>query len=276
MPIFGAFWELTGAVFSLPELRDFEGLDRRAIHIHPATALYNWSWDGAELTQEYPGYWRLEFPGKALYVWDYDECRLFPVEKGFRWNPAATLGEPVTAAATFLGIDSHTQGNWAGSYGIDGFSIAAENRRAIPATRKSILPEPMPSCGAHRPGTAVRWRTSREPTAVAWWTPLMRWPLNRGRVASGWSSPSGFDIDANLHDGVTHKVAVYCVDWDSGGVRTETIELSDSATGAVLDTRTISNFANGQYLVWNLRGHVRLRVTRTTGSSAVVSGLFFR
>jgi hypothetical protein len=50
----------------------------------------------------------------------------------------------------------------------------------------------------------------------------------------------------------------------------------DAASGSVLDTRAVSHFTNGQYLVWDLRGHVRLRVTRTAGPSGVASGLFFR
>jgi hypothetical protein len=37
----------------------------------------------------------------------------------------------------------------------------------------------------------------------------------------------------------------------------------------------MSNFTAGQYLVWNLSGHVKLRITRTGGLNAVISGLFF-
>jgi hypothetical protein len=44
----------------------------------------------------------------------------------------------------------------------------------------------------------------------------------------------------------------------------------------VLDSRTISGFQNGVYLVWNVRGHVLIRVTNLNpASNAVVSGLFF-
>jgi hypothetical protein len=37
----------------------------------------------------------------------------------------------------------------------------------------------------------------------------------------------------------------------------------------------VSNFHNGQYLVWQLSGHVQVRVTNTGNSNAVISGLFF-
>ena len=55
----------------------------------------------------------------------------------------------------------------------------------------------------------------------------------------------------------------------------ERIDVLDDASNIVLDTRSISAFQNGQYLVWNLKGHVKLKVTLISGASAVVSGLFF-
>jgi len=44
----------------------------------------------------------------------------------------------------------------------------------------------------------------------------------------------------------------------------------------VLDTRTLTGFHGGQYAVWTLSGHVTLRVTRTGGNNAVISGVLFR
>jgi hypothetical protein len=39
----------------------------------------------------------------------------------------------------------------------------------------------------------------------------------------------------------------------------------------------MTNFHNGDYLVWQLTGHVQIVVTTTTTSAnAVVSGLFFK
>jgi hypothetical protein len=67
---------------------------------------------------------------------------------------------------------------------------------------------------------------------------------------------------------------LYLLDWEGGG-RTERVDILD-ANGNVLDTRPVSSFANGQYLVWNLSGHVVARITNTNASAnGVVSGLFF-
>jgi hypothetical protein len=92
IPIFGAVWELTAAVFSLPEMHGWQNPDQSAVQIHPATTLYNWSFDGDALIQECPGYWKSRFKGKILYIWDYNEGRIFQVEKGFRWNPGERTG----------------------------------------------------------------------------------------------------------------------------------------------------------------------------------------
>jgi hypothetical protein len=93
------------------------------------------------------------------------------------------------------------------------------------------------------------------------------------RIAATWYG-GVFSIDVNVTDGGTHQVAVYAVDWDGGG-RSETIEMRDAATNGVLDTRTLSGFGGGRYLLWNVSGHVVIRVTNLTGPNAVVAGLFF-
>jgi hypothetical protein len=94
------------------------------------------------------------------------------------------------------------------------------------------------------------------------------------RIAATWYQTPAFTIDVNLTDGQAHQVAIYVVDWDNRG-RSETVELRDAVSGALLDSRAISAFAGGQYWRWTLRGHVALRVTNTGTPNAVVSGLFF-
>ncbi|MGD0963578.1 MAG: hypothetical protein ABSA57_06715, partial [Candidatus Acidiferrales bacterium] len=76
-------------------------------------------------------------------------------------------------------------------------------------------------------------------------------------------------------DGNTHRVAVYALDWDNYG-RSETIQVLDAATNAVLDSRSISAFTQGVYLVWNISGNVKINVTTTGGLNSVVSGVFFK
>ncbi len=95
-----------------------------------------------------------------------------------------------------------------------------------------------------------------------------------GRVAATWYNNDTFTIDLNLAAGTAHQVALYSVDW-GGTTRSQRIDILDAGTGATLDTRTVTGFNGGTYLVWTLSGHVTIRVTRTAGPNAVVSGLFF-
>jgi len=54
----------------------------------------------------------------------------------------------------------------------------------------------------------------------------------------------------------------------------------DAVQGTLLDSRSIAGFTQGQYLVWEITGHIQIRL-RFTGSvnpdvvNALASGLFF-
>ena len=86
--IFGAYWDLTAAVSATPALSAGRKAFQGCITNHPATSRYNWSWDGQTLTQECPGYWKVNFPAKHLFVWNYDEHRMFEAKDGFQWTGA--------------------------------------------------------------------------------------------------------------------------------------------------------------------------------------------
>ncbi len=92
-----------------------------------------------------------------------------------------------------------------------------------------------------------------------------------GRVMSAWFAEE-FSIDLNIADTQPHEVALYMADYDGFG-RAQRVDVVD-AMGVVLDSRSVSNFTEGQYLVWTVQGHVTLRVTRLQGNNAVVSALF--
>jgi hypothetical protein len=98
------------------------------------------------------------------------------------------------------------------------------------------------------------------------------------RIAGTWytNGVSSFTIDVNLTDGNSHQVALYALDWDSSS-RAETIKVLDAGTGAVLDTRVLGagSVHNGEYLVWNIKGHVEFEVDYNGGYNAVISGIFF-
>jgi hypothetical protein len=98
------------------------------------------------------------------------------------------------------------------------------------------------------------------------------------RVAACWYGSTSFGIDVHLTDGKAHQVAAYLHDWDWSNGRSEVVQVVDSATGTVLDSRTVTSFSGGKYLVWNISGNVTLRFINNggpTSPNAVLSGLFF-
>jgi len=160
--------------------------------------------------------------------------------------------------ASFVAADTTTEGTWHGVYGLDGYSVANDSQ-SIPSY--ALL-------GVQNQLNYTWASSTTDPRAL-------QTGSGSGRIASTWYGNSPFSFDVNLTDGNTHRFALYAMDWDMNG-RTETIQVVDANTSAVLDTRTLSSFSNGVYLVWNLSGHVRINVIWTGGVNAVVSGVFFR
>jgi hypothetical protein len=163
-------------------------------------------------------------------------------------------------SATFVTKDTVTNGNWLRTYGGDGYSIA--NLAA--------------NCPRYATATAFgeasyTWANSTNDVRG-----LAKPGSTTDRFAGCWYSSSSFSVDLNLTDGLLHRVALYCVDWDGFG-RSQTIEIVDAANNAVLSSEAVTGFHGGQYLIWNVRGHVVIRFTNNAGffANAVLSGLFF-
>ena len=162
------------------------------------------------------------------------------------------------ASAQFVKTDSTTEGSWKGSYGGDGYNVI-DDTSAYPSY-VTVTPSGQSN---------YVWNSS---TSDAWG--LEKAYSDTDRIEATWYTGGSFTIDMNFTDGGTHQLAVYCLD-ESGGSRTETISVLDGTTNAVLDSRNVSNFATGEYLVWNLSGHVVINISNTGSPNAVISGLFF-
>ncbi|HEV3481366.1 MAG TPA: protease pro-enzyme activation domain-containing protein [Candidatus Acidoferrales bacterium] len=162
------------------------------------------------------------------------------------------------AVANFISSDANTEGSWHGVYGADGYSVANDSQ-SIPSYASFAVQNQL----------NYTWAASTtDPRAL-------QTGSDTGRIAATWYNTSSFDFDVNFTDGKSHQFALYALDWDSAG-RSETVQILDANTEVVLDTRTISGFTNGTYLIWNISGHVKINITLTGGANAVVSGAFFK
>jgi subtilisin family serine protease len=168
---------------------------------------------------------------------------------------------PPTGAATFVKTDSTTQGTWKGVYGVDGFNVIGDTS-SIPSYA-TVTPAANLPC---------IWASSTtDPRA------MQKGSLN-DRIAACWYNNPSFTVDLSFNDANSHQVALYFVDWDTNlGGRSQRVDILDGANN-LLDSRTLTGFNGGQYLVWNLSGHVLIRVTNTASASnnTVLSGIFFR
>jgi hypothetical protein len=124
------------------------------------------------------------------------------------------------------------------------------------------------------PGAVSSWTWAASTTDVRG---LQKAASDTDRIAGCWytNASTSFTVDINLSDSAVHQVAAYFVNWDSY-TRSLQVQVLDGNTNAVLDTRSLPNFSNGAYLVWNLTGHVKIQVTNLGGGNPVLSGLFFR
>jgi hypothetical protein len=173
---------------------------------------------------------------------------------------AGTSTPPSASTATFVKTDNATVGTWKGTYGADGYNVI--NDTVNYPTYVTVTPS----------GNSLwTWSFSTNDTRA-----LQKAASSTGRIAACWYAFGAFTIDLAFKDTLTHQVALYLLDYDLyGGGRTQRVDIVDG-TGKVLDTRVVSGFSGGRYLVWNLSGHVVIRLTNTNpAANAVLSGIFF-
>lgn len=181
-------------------------------------------------------------------------------------NASATLALTVTGSSggsqvSFAGLDTTTQGAWTGVYGSGGYLIAND----------TINP----------PAGSARYATINGASTFTWAAAspdpraLQNAPGSATRIASTYTQYPNTGFTINI--ATVSSFALYLLDWDGGGSRTETITISDAATGVVLDSKTFSGFSNGQYAKWNTTPGMNLviKVTPAQGTTPAVSGIFF-
>ena len=162
-----------------------------------------------------------------------------------------------SASASFIGVDTTTQGAWTAVYGSDGYMIANDVTSLPSYATVSV--------------TGASTYTWAEPTTDP--RALQTSPGSSNHIASTYAG-SSFTFNVNLTDGNTHRVSLYLLDFDNAS-RADSISILDASTNAVLDTESFSNIGGGQYASWNIKGSVIIQVTQVGPYHAVVSGLFF-
>ncbi|HSS20410.1 MAG TPA: LamG-like jellyroll fold domain-containing protein [Pyrinomonadaceae bacterium] len=164
----------------------------------------------------------------------------------------------VVPSATFVKQDLTTHGNWQGVYGSDGYQVIGESSSlpayaAINTTGQSLYV----------------WAPSTSNVSA------LQKALNPAdRIAATVYSSTTFTVGVSFADGQAHQLALYLLDWDLAG-RRQRIDILDASNNNSLNSQTVDSFSQGSYLVWTLKGNLKIKVTNLSGPNAVVSGLFF-
>jgi hypothetical protein len=174
-------------------------------------------------------------------------------------DPSSVTSGAGGNTASFVTMDPVTHGNWKGVYGASGYNVI-DDKVSYPAY---VTVTPTGQSNYIWAGSTSDVRGLQKALSAT------------DRIAASWYSYGSFTIDVNFNDGQQHQLALYCVDWDSGGGRVQTVNILDGASNALLNSQSLSSFQNGKYLVWKLTGHVIIQLTNNGMMNATVSGLFF-
>jgi hypothetical protein len=184
-------------------------------------------------------------------------------QTAFETTPEA----PPPATAEFVRVDTETKGSWIGLYGMEGYEII--NFKQAPTYGTVTLSG---SYGMHT------WSASTTDLRA------LQTPDGKSRFAacyySGTAEGSSFTVNLNFTDNKTHRVSLYCVDFDQKK-RDQRIQIFDANHGnEILNTeQVLRSFTGGQYLTWNITGSVIIKFTHIAPidgqDNAVLSGIFF-
>ena len=167
------------------------------------------------------------------------------------------------AAACLSGADTTTLGTWKGNYGTDGWWIAYD-----PSANAKWLP----SYATVSLTGQEEWSWSLTDTNMN--APQQTDRLATQRVMAYWGTSSNMTFDVNLTDNTPHQVALYCAALNSYSTFAIKAEVFDAASNALIESQNFSYTSAGKYLVFVIRGHVKIKITRLSGGAGV-SGLFF-
>ncbi|GDY11842.1 hypothetical protein LBMAG53_07200 [Planctomycetota bacterium] len=155
----------------------------------------------------------------------------------------------------FIREDRQTGGSWRDVYGASGVLIA--NSPAKPADGIAIEVKAQ--------GTYT-WGMTQEPRG-------MQQVAGDERIASCWYEAGEMVVDVKPNGQDLYQLAVYFLDWDkNAGGRKATVDALDPATDQIIDTREVSDFDQGLWLVYRASGPFRLKAKNLAGGNTTIGG----
>jgi hypothetical protein len=186
---------------------------------------------------------------------------------GLESDPSSTVGyspQPppppptFTSSAVYVRNQRSIGGSWKGVFGKDGGASYLNNL---------LLPPDYVRINGYQ-NFPLTWNTGTQDYRA------IQPRAGTNRVAGAWYNSELMSFYLRFNSGMEHQVSFYFLDYDRQG-REQYVEFYDLDSGEIFGGEYISNFGNGYYSTWNLRGNVGIRVNRLKGASCVLSGMFF-
>jgi hypothetical protein len=178
-------------------------------------------------------------------------------------DPGEEAARPASGAVTFAGMDRQTKGMWPKKYGSKGYYLPGAGDMIPDRTKISFL----------NGETHVWAQETRDIQALVN-------PGGKMNIAATRSHPLHEIIEFNFGDNLEHDVALYFLDWDRKN-RWSVVDILDANTRKVLHSYNLTDFAQGVYLKYKMKGNLQCRITNvwtrryTKSPDAGFSAIFF-
>ncbi|MGH2704419.1 MAG: S8 family serine peptidase [Actinomycetota bacterium] len=207
--------------------------------------------------------WEGRDGGGALVTVERYEARVTAIDAA---GNASAASIPLEVVAR----DRAAQGTWVGLYGSTGYVLAAWSKMSGGTISDVRSLPPFLASYSLTLGTRLNWKpVTNDPRALTN-------PAGTRRSAGAYSGPSEVVVTLTFASAARTTLSLYVLDWDRGG-RRETIMVVDSTGEHTYPVEEA--FDNGLWLRVPVSGSpsapVTTRISRSTGSSAVISGILF-
>jgi len=195
----------------------------------------------------------------------YQVAAVNSVGTGSRSNEVAATPVPAptpTPSPTPLPWDVAPQGDWVGNYGVDGYALLGWNS----TTDQMVMPN---ASLVLDQGSRFRWSSTTTSLRA------LEDQTQTTRRASQWYHTTSLRLHLTFPAAYSGTLHLYALDWDSS-TRREIVYVDDGSGQRSLNLN--SSFNAGAWIHFPINvsagGTVTIRIDRTAGANATLSGLF--
>jgi len=158
-------------------------------------------------------------------------------------DPEREIKRDPSGEVVFCGIDEQTKGLWQKKYGSDGYSIPGAGESIPDGTKITFIS-----------GDTQYWENETQDIQA------VQNPFGKDNIAAARSHPLHEIIEFNFEDEKEHEVALYLLDWDRKG-RWSVVDIIDVNSRKVLHSYNLTDYAQGVYLTYKMKGKLQCRLT---------------